>query len=67
MLIEQILELRGPGPPNHICTPITGCFHDKTMISKEDRYSTGLLFTATILQEAMYFTSPYLGQITYKI
>ena len=26
-----------------------------------------LLFTAKILQEAMYLTSPYLDQITYKI
>ena len=33
MLIEQIFELRGPGPPGRICTPITGCFHDKTIIS----------------------------------
>ena len=29
MLIEQIFELRGPGPFGRICTPITGCFHDK--------------------------------------
>ena len=36
MLIEQIFELRGPGPPGCICTPITGCFHDKTIISKEN-------------------------------
>ena len=35
MLIEQIFELRGPGPSDRICTPITGCFHDKTIISKE--------------------------------
>ena len=35
MLIEQIFELGGPGPPGCICTPITGCFHDKTIISKE--------------------------------
>ena len=27
----------------------------------------GLLFTAKILQEAVHLTSPYLGQITYKI
>ena len=26
-----------------------------------------LLFTAKILQEAIYITFPYLGQITYKI
>ena len=36
MLIKQIFELRRPGPPGHICTPITGCFHDKTIISKEN-------------------------------
>ena len=36
MLIEQIFDLRGPGPPGHICTPITGCFHDKTIFSKEN-------------------------------
>ena len=36
MLIEQNFELRGPGPPGSIYTPITGCFHDKTVISKEN-------------------------------
>ena len=36
MLSEQIFELRGLGPPGRICTPITGCFHDKTIISKEN-------------------------------
>ena len=36
MLIEQIIELRGPGRPVRICTPITGCFHDKTIISKKN-------------------------------
>ena len=37
MLIEQIFELRGPGPPGRIIhSPITGCFHDKTIISKEN-------------------------------
>ena len=36
MLIEQIFELRGPGPPNRICTPITGWFHNKTIYSKEN-------------------------------
>ena len=35
MLIEQNDELRGPGPPGRICTPITGCFYDKAKISKE--------------------------------
>ena len=36
MLNEQIFELRGPGAPGSICTPITGCFHDKTLISKKN-------------------------------
>ena len=36
MLIEQNFELKGSGLPGRICTPITGCFHDKTIISKEN-------------------------------
>ena len=36
MLIKQIFELKGPGPPGCICTSITACFHDKTIISKEN-------------------------------
>ena len=38
MLIEQTVELqlRGPGPPGRTNTPITGYFHDKTKISKEN-------------------------------
>ena len=36
MLIEQIFELRGPGPPGHLCFPKTGCFHDNTIILKEN-------------------------------
>ena len=36
MLIEQITELRGSGPPGRICTAITRCFHEKTIISKEN-------------------------------
>ena len=35
MFIEQIFELRELGPPGRICI-ITGCFHDKTMIFKEN-------------------------------
>ena len=33
ILIEQIFELRGPGPPGRICIPITGCFRHKLLIS----------------------------------
>ena len=38
MLIEQTIELqlRGPGPPGQTNTPITGYFHDRTKISKEN-------------------------------
>ena len=36
MLIEQMFELRGPGPPGRIYAPITGCFNHKTIISNEN-------------------------------
>ena len=36
MLIEQIFELRGSGPFDQTCTPITDCFHGKTIISTEN-------------------------------
>ena len=36
MLIEQIFELRGPGSSGRICTALTGCFHDKAIIFKEN-------------------------------
>ena len=38
MLIEQIVEprLKGSGPPGLTYTSITGYFHDKTKISKEN-------------------------------
>ena len=32
----KICELRRPGSPSRICTPITGCFHHKTIIYKEN-------------------------------
>ena len=35
-LNEQIFESIGSRPPGRICTPITGCFHDRTTISKEN-------------------------------
>ena len=62
---------RGPGPPGRICTPITGYFHDKTKIFKENlrvdyysllkcsqRQSTSLLPTWTkSLTIKIYFES----------
>ena len=65
MLIEQICELSRPGPPRCICTPKIGCFHDKTIICLE-KFSSGLLFTAKILQGAVYFllTSTWTKSLT---
>ena len=62
MIIEQIFELSGVGLPGRICTSTTGSFHDKTLISKES-----FRLEVKYMHEAMYFTSPYLGQITHKI
>ena len=38
MVVKQIIEfeLKGPGPPRRTCTPITGYFHDKTIISEKN-------------------------------
>ena len=36
MLIGQNFELTGPGLLGRICTPIIGCFHDKTKIFKKN-------------------------------
>ena len=62
MLIEEIIEfeLRGPGPPGRKCTPITGDFYDKKIYY--GKISSGLLFTAKIMQEAMYLSSPTLAK-----
>ena len=67
MLIEQIIEFqwKGPGPPGLTCTSITGYFHDKTKISKENLQG-GFSFTAKMLHETMHLTSLYLEQITYN-
>ena len=36
MLIEQMIELREPGPPGRRCTLITAYFHYKTKNLKEN-------------------------------
>ena len=36
MLIKEIFELKGLGTHGRICTPTTGYFHDKAVISKEN-------------------------------
>ena len=66
MLIQQVFELRGPGPPGRTCTPITGYFHDKT-IAKENLGVNYDLLLKYCSRQYIYLTSPYLGQITYKI
>ena len=35
MLIQQVFELSGPLGPLAVCNPMTGCLHDKTIISME--------------------------------
>ena len=71
MLIEQIIEfqLRGPGDLWQYMYSYSRLFlrQNKNLQKKS---SSGLLFTAEILQEARYTLLPsshYLGQITYKI
>ena len=65
MLMEQEFELCGPGHPGRTCTPTTGNFYDKTKF-RRNIFEWIVLFSFKILQEAMYLTFPYLGQITYK-
>ena len=55
--------------PRRIWTYTTGYFHGMTK-QKPLKNIVGwiiLLLTAKILRDAMYLTSPNLGQITYKI
>ena len=68
MFIKQTIkfEFRGLVPLGRICTPATGYFYDKNK-NHLGKSSSGLLFTAKILQKAMYLAFPYPGQITYKI
>ena len=42
MFIEQTIEfeLRSREPPVRTCNPKTGCFQDKTKISKENKSSS---------------------------
>ena len=62
MLLEQIIELqlRVPGPPDQTCTPITGYFHDKTKISKENlRVDYYLAYCWNVARDnAPYFPLP---------
>ena len=67
MLIEQIIEIElwGPGPPGRTSYPVAAwltSWQNKNLWRKS---SSGLLFTAKILQETMCLTSPYMDQITH--
>ena len=66
MLIEEIFELRGPGPPGRICSSITGCFHDKTIISKEN-LRLDWYFLLNYCRRQCTLLSHYLGQITQNL
>ena len=66
MLIEQIIEfqLKGPGPFDRACTPVTNKLHDYIKISKKN-LRVDYYISAKVLQKAMCFTSP-IDQITYN-
>ena len=68
MFTKQIFdfELRGSGPPGRTCTPKLVIFITKQKPLKED-LRVEYCFPAEILLEAMYLTSHYQGQITYKV
>ena len=54
MLIEKSFELRGPGLPGRICTPINGCFNNKTIIyNKNIRLDCYLLLKYCIRQSTL--------------
>ena len=58
MLIEQIFELRRPGPLGTICTSKTNCFHNKTIIFEENTRLNCYLLLKYFTLGAMHFTSP---------
>ena len=52
--------------PGRICTPITGCFQDKTIIYKENNRLNCYLLLKYCWRDCTLL-SPYLGEITSKI
>ena len=61
MLIEQRFKLKGPG---HICTPITGCFHDKTIISKKNIWLDCYLLLKYCKRQCSLLTSTWAKSLT---
>ena len=60
---EQIFELRGPGPLAVYVRYFYNWLFSWQNNNLQQKFSSGLLFTAKILQETKYFTSPYMDQI----
>ena len=72
MLFEQInkFELREPGPPGCIWTPVAGYFYDKTKISKENLwvdYYFGLLLQYCIKQGTFFPLPRQIRKFNFKM
>ena len=69
MLIEQIIEfqLRGPGPPGRLCTPITGWLYDKTKILKENFRVDYYLLLKYCRRQCALLTPTWTKSLTIKI
>ena len=64
MLIEQIFELKGRGPPGRICTPITGCIQDKTIISNENNRLDCYLLLKYCIRQCTLFPPTWAKSLT---
>ena len=69
MFLEQIIEfqLRGLGPLAVHCTPITGEFHDKTKISKENLRVDYYLLLNYCRKQCALLPSTWTKSLTIKI
>ena len=67
MFTEQIIEfeLKGPGTPARTCNSKTDYFHDKTKISKDNKFSSESLLPAKHIAEGNVpcFPSPGPSQL----
>ena len=69
MLIEQTIELQlsGPGSPGRTNTPITGYFHDKTKISKENLRVDYYLLIKRSKKQCALLPPTWTKSLTFKI
>ena len=69
MLIEQIIEhqLRAPGPSGRTCTLITGYFHDKTKVSKENLQVDHYLLLKCCMGQCTLLPPTWSKSLTIKI